>query len=238
MRVIPVLDVRQGRAVRALAGDRAHYGPLASVLHPSADPIALARAAVAVLGASELYVADLGALADGSPPAVGLFRAIAGLGLAAWVDAGARDARDVAPLLGAGVAVVVAGLETLRGPDSLAAIVAEAGADRVAFSLDLRDGRPMVATRPAWGTDDPEALARLAIDAGARRLIRLDLARVGTGRGVAPPVGAALDPGVEWIIGGGIAGPGDLPPLERLGYSATLVGSAIHDGKFGHVYRF
>ncbi len=232
MRVIPVLDVRSGRAVHAVAGDRAHYGPLRSVLHAGSDPVDLARAARDVLGLGELYLADLDAIVDGSAPALPLLRALAGLGLTTWVDAGVRDAADVPRLIGAGVARVVVGLETVRGPSALAGIVAAAGADRVAFSLDLVDGRPLVDTRGEWGTDDPGALADLAVDAGVRALIRLDLARVGTGRGVGP----ALDrdrPGVDRIVGGGVAGPADLAALARLGYAAVLVGSALHDGRIG-----
>jgi len=232
MRVIPVLDVRGGRAVRAVAGDRAHYGPLASGLHPGSDPFALASAFRDLLGLREVYVADLGAIVDGRPPDLPLFRALAGLGLAAWVDAGVRGPADVGPILVAGVARVIVGLETVTGPEALGEIVAAAGADRVAFSLDLRDGRPLVPTRATWGTDDPGAIVDRAVAEGVRTVIRLDLARVGTGRGVGEGE-ERCPPGPEWVIGGGVAGPGDLPPLARRGYSAVLVGSALHDGRIG-----
>jgi len=230
MRVIPVLDVRRGRAVHAVAGDRDHYGPLASVLHPGSDPIDLASALRDVLGLRELYLADLGAIVAGLPPDLALFRAMADLGLSAWIDPGVRGPDDIPPLIEAGVARVVVGLETLIGPAALAEIVEEAGPDRVAFSLDLRDGRPIVPTVEAWGTDDPDAIVDRALAAGVRVVIRLDLARVGTGRG---PGSGRCRPGPEWVIGGGVAGPGDLPPLARLGCSAVLIGSALHDGRIG-----
>ena len=44
MRVVPVLDIKNGRAVHAVQGKRAHYGPLRSVLHGSDDPIGIASA--------------------------------------------------------------------------------------------------------------------------------------------------------------------------------------------------
>ena len=231
--MIPVLDVRGGHAVHARAGERAHYAPIRSVLHPGSDPLALATAFRDRLGLREVYLADLGAILGDSPPDLGLYRALAALGLAAWVDAGVRTEADVPPLLAAGVARVVVGLETVAGPAALAAILDHAGADRVAFSLDLRDGRPLVDTRPAWGTDDPAAIARQTFDAGVRRLIRLDLARVGTGRGVGSPDDAPPIPGLERILGGGVAGPGDLATLSARGYAAALVGSALHDGRIG-----
>src|SRR4051812_2217086 len=44
MQLIPVIDLKAGQAVRAVAGDRAHYQPLRSVLHAGGDPIGLASA--------------------------------------------------------------------------------------------------------------------------------------------------------------------------------------------------
>ena len=227
-----MLDVRSGRAVRAIAGDRAHYAPLRSVLHPEPDPIALAGAALDRWGLADLYLADLDAILGDRPPDLDLFRAIAGLGLRLWVDAGVREASSARPLAEAGVARVVVGLETILGPGALAEVVAELGPDAVAFSLDLRDGRPMVDTRAAWGTDDPRAIADRAIEAGVRRLIHLDLSRIGTGRGPGEFEPEAT-PGVTWFLGGGVAGADDLRALGRLGYSGVLVGSALHDGRIG-----
>ncbi len=232
MIVIPVLDVRRGRAVRALAGDRHSYRPLRSVLGAGSDPVELARACRETLGLRALYLADLDSLADGSPPALGLYRTLADLGLATWIDSGVRDSGDLEALFGAGVGVAVVGLETVRGPDELAAIVEEAGPDRVAFSLDVREGRPLVPTLGAWGTEDPERLADRAIASGVRKLIHLDLARVGTGRGAAR-LDLAPRAGVERIVGGGISGPEDLDDLAGRGVAAALVGSAIHSGRVG-----
>jgi phosphoribosylformimino-5-aminoimidazole carboxamide ribotide isomerase len=95
MRIIPVLDVRRGRAVHAVAGHRAHYRPLESILHAEPDPLELARAMQDRLGAPEVYLADLDAI-EGGPRAEGLYRAISGLGLRLWVDPGVRDAEAAA----------------------------------------------------------------------------------------------------------------------------------------------
>jgi phosphoribosylformimino-5-aminoimidazole carboxamide ribotide isomerase len=235
MKVIPVLDIRQGRAVHAVAGDRAYYGPLRSILHGCPDPMALARAGREAWGLTDLYLADLDAILEESPPDLALYRALRGLGLDLWVDAGVRDADDLPELLGAGVGRVVVGLETVRGPGALAGIVDEAGADRVVFSLDLREGRPMFDTIPRWGTDDPSELALRAIASGVRRIIRLDLARVGTGRGAGEPGRITVEAGgpVEWFVGGGITGLDEIRRLARAGFGGVLVGSALHDGRIG-----
>jgi phosphoribosylformimino-5-aminoimidazole carboxamide ribotide isomerase len=230
MRVIPVLDVRRGQAVRAVAGARDHYGPLASVLHPGSDPVALAGAARLAWSLPDLYLADLDAILGEAPPDLGMFRSIVELGLDLWVDAGIRDASEARPLIEAGVARVVVGLETVRGPSSLREIVAEVGPDAVVFSLDLLQGRPMIDTRSTWGTDRPGAIAARAIEAGVRRIIYLDLARVGTGRGV-ERLEMAGAPGVEWFVGGGISGIEEIEGLRLAGVHGVLVGSALHDGR-------
>ena len=151
MRIVPVLDIRHGRAVRAVAGDRAHYGPLRSVLHDSTDPLTLARAARDAWALPDLYLADLDAILGESAPRFELYEAITALGLDLWVDPGVRTAEDVSPLIDSGVARVIVGLETVEGPEALAAIVAKIGADRVVFSLDLIGGRAMGDTLRTWG---------------------------------------------------------------------------------------
>src|SRR5262245_21166404 len=139
MKLIPVLDVKGGIVVRGVAGRRDDYRPLVSRLSASCEPVAVADAFRRHFGLTELYLADLDALA-GAAPALALYRSLSGFHL--WVDAGLRQAADAAPLVDAGVDSLVAGLETLVGPDELAALCRAYGR-RVVFSLDLRQGRPL-----------------------------------------------------------------------------------------------
>ena len=59
MDIIPVIDVRHGVAVRAVAGDRACYRPLETPLAASADPLDVARGYLSLYPFRSLYVADL-----------------------------------------------------------------------------------------------------------------------------------------------------------------------------------
>ncbi len=237
MRIIPVIDVMNGRAVHARGGDRAHYAPVRSILHEGSEPLGIAGAFRDRLGLEDVYVADLDAIAGRSPD-LDIIERISALALRVWVDAGLREADDATRLIDSGASVVVAGLETLSGPDALRDLIARTGADRVAFSLDLRGGRPCVETARAWGTDDPRGLAARAIEAGATRMIVLDLSRVGMGGGVGTvrllECLAADHPAVEVIAGGGVAGQAHLDALPASpGRRRQLVGSALHDGRIG-----
>ena len=96
--VIPVLDLKNEVAVHAVAGRRAHYQPVQSILHPSSDPFELARAVRDTLGLHVLYLADLDAIV-GRSPNLKVYRQVMSLGIHLVIDAGLRDVRSAAPLV-------------------------------------------------------------------------------------------------------------------------------------------
>src|SRR5947209_12391949 len=124
MRVLPVLDIKNGEVVHGVAGRRDEYRPIRSCLTPSARPADVARAFQEHFGWSEIYLADLDAIA-GAPPALDLYRTLGTVGCRLWVDAGLRSGTDVEPLLGTDITGIVAGLETLAGPPALAEVRSE-----------------------------------------------------------------------------------------------------------------
>jgi phosphoribosylformimino-5-aminoimidazole carboxamide ribotide isomerase len=233
-RVIPVLDVKEGLAVHAVAGQRSHYRPVRSLLHSSADPLELARAYRDILGLQELYVADLGAIARGEQDHA-LYSELTGLGLEVWIDAGVRSEFDLPGLVENRRITIVVGLETVRGASDLEAVLRLAGADRVVFSLDLFAGVPRVSADAAWISADPEQLASQLVDLGVRRLLLLDLSRVGTGTGTGTESLQSLllagYPGLDISVGGGISGINEIRAFRDSGAAAVLVGSALHDGR-------
>lgn len=238
MRIIPVIDVMGGRVVRAVGGRRAEYKPVRSLLTDSTDPGEVARALVKATGATELYLADLDAIRghpihDLNEAAI---RGVGRLGLPVWVDAGLREDFDEAELLKAGVGQVVIGTETASGDAAVGHIAFLNGADRVALSIDLRDGG-LVGNGRVWGSTPDGAIDRMirfAQTADITRLIVLDLAAVGGAGG--PLTGEvcrrikAEYPAAEVWTGGGVRGWDDVRKLEDAGADAVLVATALHDG--------
>jgi phosphoribosylformimino-5-aminoimidazole carboxamide ribotide isomerase len=231
MRIIGVVDLLGGRAVHARAGRRQGYRPVQAAAGApiNGDPATLARIYTA-LGLGELYVADLDAIQDA------LVATLASLGAPLWLDAGlssadaARRARDL------GASRLVVGLETLDSFESLQHICEAVGGDRVALSLDLRDGEPIVASdRLPAGASAPR-LAACAADAGAGIVIVIDLARVGTRGGPGLELIARVReavPGLTLLAGGGVRGREDLARLADCGCDGALVATAVHDGRLG-----
>ena len=110
-------------------------------MHPSSDPIAIARAYRDVLGLNELYLADLDAIA-GKRPDGRLYADLRAQGLNLWIDAGIKDPHDLDVLVELGNTTLVVGLETVRGPDALGSIV-----DRVGNGPRRVEPRPLPGRR-------------------------------------------------------------------------------------------
>ena len=235
IRVIPVIDLKGGLVVRGVAGRRAEYRPVVSQLAPSARPVEVARAFRDRVGLTELYLADLDAL-GGAEPAWPAYAALLAQGFTLWVDAGVRDPPRAAAVRAAGVQRVVAGLETVPDVATFERILDALGPEAVVFSLDLRAGEPL-GDRRGWGAADPAQIGARVLALGVRRIIVLDLARVGTHQGTGTEVLCGTlkqhAPTAEIIAGGGMRDADDLRRLAQCGASAALVASALHDGRIG-----
>jgi phosphoribosylformimino-5-aminoimidazole carboxamide ribotide isomerase len=237
VRIIGVIDLLGGRAVHARAGARDRYAP---VQYAAGRPIepgnaqTLAEAYTTVLGVSQIYAADLDAILNQRPQEE-LTRRLASLNAPLWLDAGIRAVDDARRAIEVGASRVIVGLETLPSFDVLSDICATVGSDRVAFSLDLQDGEPILAKGTHAGLpQSPEEIASLAAASGASTLIVIDLARVGTGRGLDVELLNGIHaaaPGSTLVAGGGIRGWDDLVQAGKAGCSAALVATALHDGR-------
>ncbi|MEE7476201.1 hypothetical protein MHIMP23_07385 [Methylobacterium hispanicum] len=167
--VIPVLDLRHGRVVRARRGERDSYAPIETPLAKGSAPGAVAAGILAAFPAPILYVADLDAIIDGDPPDRAALEAIARAcpGTALWVDAGFHDRAATEAFADAGLGRPVIGSESQRDADLVRAL-----GDRAVLSLDSRGAARL----------GPAALHE---DAGLwpRDVIVMTLARVGADAG-------------------------------------------------------
>ncbi|MCJ2068581.1 HisA/HisF-related TIM barrel protein [Methylobacterium sp. J-030] len=216
--VIPVLDLRGGRVVRARRGERSSYAPIETPLAKGSAPEMVARGLCEAWPAATLYVADLDAILDRAPPDLAALKAITracpGIGL--WVDAGFADPAGVAAFLATGLGRPVIGSESQADPG-----VAARFGDRAVLSLDTRGAERL---GPAALHDDPALWPR--------DVIAMTLAQVGAGQG--PDLAAlgaiqARAPDRRLYAAGGVRGPGDLRALREAGIAGALVASALHD---------
>ncbi len=234
MRVVGVIDLKDGTAVHAVRGDRERYRPVHSVIGgDDGDAVALARGFREELGLEEVYVADLDAIV-GHGRNSSEVAALAGEARL-MVDAGVTEPTAARGLLELGARRVIAGTETLADAAALDRLLADLPDGAVILSVDLREGRVLSPDPQLAGLSAPAALAHLRRP-GLREAIVLDLARVGSGEGPDVELMAELHaafPDLQLLAGGGVRDAGDLRALHRAGAAGALVATALHRGVIG-----
>ena len=215
MRIIPVIDIRDGEAVRGIGGRRAEYMPLETPLAATSSPIEVALGLARRFVFDTLYIADLDAIegrGDNHAAVEAICTALAGVRI--WVDSGAAQSSITANL------DIVIGSESIADLDEVSVCRDDPGA---ILSLDfLGDkflGPPALLESPAsW----PKTVIVMTLD------------RVGAKAGpdfkrfeaIASRAGARAI-----FVAGGVRGRDDLLALQRAGAAGALVASALHDGR-------
>jgi phosphoribosylformimino-5-aminoimidazole carboxamide ribotide isomerase len=229
MRLIPAIDLRDGRCVRLLHGD------FDAETRYDAAPLDLASTYRA-MGADWLHVVDLDGARDGVPgnrDAIEQLAQLADLNL--QVGGGLRSAAAVERVLACGAARVVIGSTALSEPDAVMQWLQRYGPERVALAFDVRmdaDGTPRVATH-GWLRQSELSLwnaVQRFESGGVKHVLCTDVARDGALSGPNLDLyGEAMRryPRIEWQASGGVRDAADLHALGCLGLSAAISGKAL-----------
>ena len=105
MNIIPAIDLKKGKVVRAIHGDRASYEPIDLVTSHSSNPISFIKTLIIRYKPSTIYLADLDLL-DGQGNNVDIIYKIANMfrNKIFWVDVGAKkikklNIKNITPIL-------------------------------------------------------------------------------------------------------------------------------------------
>lgn len=232
MRLIPVIDLKEGLVVHAVKGERSNYQPVKSVLCQSPDPIAVARAFRYQLGLTDLYVADLDAIQNRGDHRHIVTRLANQENMTLYLDAGISQPQAALAALENGARKVIIGAETLPSWQALRAVSKAVPVDRLIFSLDMVQGK-VLSSNPELASLAPAQLLERVVSEGWNEVILLDLARVGAENGVDRDLIKTLRrnaPQVSLLIGGGVRNMDDLAQLEDLGVDGVLLATALHRG--------
>ncbi|MCW4030370.1 MAG: HisA/HisF-related TIM barrel protein [Candidatus Bathyarchaeota archaeon] len=230
LKIIPVIDILNGKVVHAVRGQRSQYQPLQSSLTPSTEP-AQVTATFKALGFSEVYVADLDAIIDCANDFSDL-KPLLTSGVSLMVDAGITSLDRAQKLLKTGIDKLVIGTETLQNKRFVAEAVAEFGSSHVVVSLDLK-GETVLTKASFDGSHDALTLLGEFKAMGVRQVIVLDLLRVGSGEGVNKELLKRVTAlgGLDVYAGGGVRNIEDLIELQKIGLKGALIATALHTGK-------
>lgn len=228
-RVIPCLDVKDGRVVK---------GVRFAGLRDAGDPADLASE-YERQGADEIVMLDVTATIESRETAVETVRCVRrGLALPLTVGGGVRSEQDAAALLEAGADRVAVNTAALRSREIVSRLAARFGSQCVVVAIDARrqaTGWEVVVEsgRTPTGIDAVE-WARAAADLGAGEILLTSWDRDGTQSGydldLLNAVAASLT--VSTIASGGAAGPEHLLEAIVAGADAVLAASIFHDSRF------
>jgi cyclase len=230
VRVIPCLDVRDGRVVKGVQFQN---------LRDAGSPAELA-ARYEAEGADELVILDVSATPEGRATATDTIRAVrAVLSLPLTVGGGVRSIEDAGRLLDAGADKVGINSAAVERPALITDIAARFGSQCAILALDA-------AARPDGGWEvvvqsgrvrtgrDAVAWAVEAAQLGAGEILLTSWDRDGTGAGYDIELLSAISNAVSVpvIASGGVANAEHLIEGIRHGADAVLAASIFHDGRF------
>jgi phosphoribosylformimino-5-aminoimidazole carboxamide ribotide isomerase len=226
MKIIPIIDIKDGKVIEAVEGRRNQYRELSSRICDSDDPFTLAQA-YGMLGFTEVYIADLDGILY-SKPNYDILRKISESNITVMADIGIWSMEDVLNL--PKVKPVIA-TETFSSLNIL-----ELPKDFV-LSLDMREG----VFQSAMNLPLEEFMKIIADSAKMKEVLIIDLARVGAAKGpnieLCMKVAKHLS-GKTLMYGGGVRNMMDVHMLFESGISKVLVGSALHSGAIlSDIYR-
>ncbi len=219
MHIIPVIDLKAGRVVRAIRGDRRNYEPWRSPICPNADPLEAVAGFLRLHPFTTFYIADLDSIEGGVPQRELLWSINYHYpDIEIWMDSG-LTARKVAvnwqkqPWLSH-----VLGTESMSDEDMH-------GLQNHILSLDFKKGRMV-------GPFDLQFNTAL----WPKSVIVMNLDDVGAKNGPNKTLLAltrAESTFTQLYAAGGIRNAADLMEIKDLGVNGALIATALHEAVIG-----
>jgi imidazoleglycerol phosphate synthase cyclase subunit len=226
-RVIPCLDVKDGRVVK---------GVRFQGLRDAGSPTELA-AAYEDQGADELVLLDVSATPEGRKTALHTVQAVrARLSIPLTVGGGVRSVEDAGALLDAGADKVSVNTAAVMAPDILRELAERFGRQCVVLALDAaqheRGFEVVIRSGKERTGQDAVAWAGSATALGAGEILLTSWDRDGTRAGYDLPLISAVSSrvSVPVIASGGASNAGHLLAALRAGADAVLAASIFHEG--------
>jgi len=234
MKVIPAIDIKDGRCVRL------YKGRFDEVTEYPVQPAELA-ARYSELGARWIHCVDLDGARTGRSGNLDLvIETASAVSCGLQAGGGVRDEATIARFLDIGVDRVVVGSAAVERPQETVGWLRDVGPQRIVLALDVSmdgaDTTPMLVAR-GWtaGSDTSlwQALDRFA-GAGLCHVLCTDVGRDGAMTGPALDLYAECVrryPDIAFQASGGVRDVADLEALATTGVSAAIVGKALLDGR-------
>ncbi|MBN2251205.1 MAG: hypothetical protein JW724_03930 [Candidatus Altiarchaeota archaeon] len=219
IRLVPAIDIKDGKAIEAVEGRRNQYRELKSNVTNSSDPLELAIA-YENLGFTEVYIADLDGILNSRPNYDILKNISLRTKLSAMADIGFWSLEEVLNLERIKPVIATESFTSLN--------MLELPGDFV-LSLDTRNGEFMSALNITLA----DFVKIIKDSVKIKEILLTDLARFGM------PAGPNLElcryaikelPGKDIMYAGGIRNMEDIRELYETGIKKAVVGFGLHSG--------
>lgn len=226
MLILPAIDIIEGGCVRLTQGD---YGKISKY---GLNPFDAAKKFVDD-GASILHIVDLDAAKNGESENISEIIKIAESGIRLQVGGGIRTYEKAKYLLENGIERVIFGTVLIENSELIRRVIEDFGADRVAVSLDMKNGKIMIEGWQKYSIRGLDEAVILLKSLGVEIVIITDIARDGMLCG--PNFESAKEliaAGLKVIVSGGVSNQKDIEIADKIGAYGCIVGKAIYEGKF------
>jgi len=226
IRILPAIDIIDGRCVRLTRGDYAQKKVY------DASPVDMA-ARYADCGVTRIHVVDLDGARLSSPANLAVLEQIASRGEVEteW-GGGIADETALHSVFDAGATKAIIGSVAALKPSLFADWLARFGTDRLILGADVRDGK--VAVKGWQESAGLSASALIADFEGLQEVICTEISRDGMLGGPAFELYKALQaefPAVAFTASGGISSMDDIRALDAMGMPRVIVGKAIYENR-------
>lgn len=227
MKIIPAIDLLDGRVVRLQKGDYAKK----TVYND--NPVEEA-AKFKEAGFSHIHIVDLNGAKSGEFENLPIIKTIIKeLGLSVQTGGGVRSRNDIDHLLDAGLSGVICSSMAVKKPDEWMGAV-EDHPEKMILGLDLKDGKMAYG---GWLETSDRSISDFLQpmqDAGLKTVLSTDISRDGMLSG--PNIQMYKDlqsefPTLNWIASGGVSNMEDLKRLQKIDVYGVVVGKAYYEGR-------
>jgi len=228
MKIIPAIDIIDGKCVRLTKGDYAQQKIY------NENPVEVAKQ-FADAGLDRLHIVDLDGAKAGAIVNLKVLENVAtATSLTIDFGGGVKNINDVGNIFDAGAAMVTIGSLAVKHPELLEEWLMEFGADKFLIGADVLNEKIKIA---GWLEDagiDITAFIAKMLGLGVTNIFCTDISKDGVLEGPATDLYKKIltdFPDINLVASGGVSNMQDVRALKEIGCSGAIIGKAIYENR-------
>ncbi len=228
MRIIPAIDIIEGRCVRLVQGDYSRkkiYGK---------DPLEFAKQ-LEDQGFRYLHLVDLDGAKAGKPVNMKVLEKICSqTSLVVDYGGGVKDTAALSRVFDNGAQQVTAGSIAVKNPEEVGGWLEQFGPEKIILGADVKDEKVFI---NGWKTETEWQLfpfLKFYLEKGIKYVVCTDISRDGLLAGSAVELYKEIRkefPSLKLIASGGVSSADDLALLKKDGLDGAIVGKALLENR-------